>query len=137
MCSNEQQDLTCLYYVSQECRAGCSGSLRRELSCDGSSWSSRTEKLLCHCDLLGELGECTNQTLESESKDSPSDRCDAHFICASGTYAVSCDGQNDGTLTSRCSCFKDGHQVSALSEQAFEGEAPESCVRALAACTSD
>lgn len=62
----------------------------------------------------------------------PEDQCKLALQCADTSVDVSCDGENDGTGTSLCSCRKDGKpmQISSL----WDGEGMPTCYRAAEAC---
>ena len=55
----------------------------------------------------GGAANCTLQELTvTPSENSPTDGCDATYTCDDGVVVtVECDGENDGTYTSLCSCF--------------------------------
>jgi hypothetical protein len=64
---------------------------------------------------------------------SPTDQCDATYDCDDDrAFTVSCDGENDGTNTSLCSCHSG--QTGWNSGDLFQGEGPETCLAAAATC---
>jgi hypothetical protein len=63
----------------------------------------------------------------------PTDQCTIPFTCDAGLHVeVKCDGENDGTFTSLCSCYIDGKHVAL--DGLFAGEAPDSCHAAVGQC---
>jgi hypothetical protein len=67
------------------------------------------------------------------SEHSSHDGCDATFFCPGArTIQVSCDGENDGTMTSLCDC-QEGERRAAPSAP-VPGEAPDSCLAGVDYC---
>jgi hypothetical protein len=70
---------------------------------------------------------------EIPSEHSPTDGCDATYACDDGVeLVVRCDGENDGSGTSLCSCAigTDTRDAGAP----VDGEGAEACLAALDAC---
>ncbi len=77
--------------------------------------------------------QCTMGGVQITPDLSPTDQCMIPFTCASGTRVeITCDGENDGTFTSLCSCYIDGKYVGL--DGLFVGEAPDSCFAAVDKC---
>jgi hypothetical protein len=86
------------------------------------------------CDLPN-TGKCTISSLEITRTDlSPTDGCEAQLSCPDEVaIVVGCDGENDGTNTSLCSCTtSDGRGVNLA--DLYDGEAPDACLSAAADC---
>jgi hypothetical protein len=81
-----------------------------------------------------EVGRCSlTQIATTASENSPSDGCGATYACEAGAEVlIVCDGENDGTNTSLCSCATGSKTVD--SGGVIDGEAPESCNNALLPC---
>ena len=63
------------------------------------------------------------------------DQCAANYTCADGhTYVLECDGENDGTGTSLCTCYVDGQYQREASEPVFPGEGAAACSAAADLC---
>ena len=63
---------------------------------------------------------------------SPTDGCEATYTCNAGTMVVTCDGENDGTNTSLCSCHLNGQsRYGGL----VGGEGVDACLNGLLNCT--
>jgi hypothetical protein len=63
----------------------------------------------------------------------PTDGCVANYECDDGlSLVVQCDGENDGTDTSLCSCHSDTNNW--YPDELFAGEGPESCLGAALRC---
>lgn len=62
------------------------------------------------------------------------DKCEAELHCAGGVVlAITCDGENDGTGTSLCTCFVGEAQKHG---GLVEGERATACANAVANCTT-
>jgi hypothetical protein len=79
-------------------------------------------------------GSCTVGSLTVTATElSPHDQCNATFYCPGArTVLVSCDGENDGTKTSLCSCGEGGKRASVSGT--VPGEGPDSCLAAADRC---
>jgi hypothetical protein len=79
-------------------------------------------------------GACTVSSLETTpTKESRNDQCRGTFFCPGArTIQVTCDGENDGTKTSLCSCEERGKRASVSGT--VPGEAPDSCLAAADRC---
>jgi hypothetical protein len=79
-------------------------------------------------------GTCTVSSLETvPTKESRNDQCRGTFFCPGArTVLVTCDGENDGTNTSLCSCEERGKRASVSGT--VPGEAPDSCLAAADRC---
>jgi len=62
------------------------------------------------------------------------DGCKLGLRCDGRDLWVECDGENDGTNTSLCECWRDGQQQ-RISGSPYAGEGPDACFAAAAACS--
>ena len=76
---------------------------------------------------------CALQSITIQPDITPTDQCDAAYTCdGERSLRVTCDGENDGTNTSLCTCYSGARSwhVSGV----VQGEAPESCNNASDRC---
>jgi hypothetical protein len=71
--------------------------------------------------------------VSSGSSGSPADRCSAGYDCEGRiSLRVECDGENDGTFTSLCTCMYERTRWDI--PNVVQGEGPESCNNATMQC---
>lgn len=64
---------------------------------------------------------------------SPTDWCGTSYECEEGlSFSLRCDGENDGTFTSLCTCVQGS--TSWNIPDVIQGEAPDSCNNAASVC---
>jgi hypothetical protein len=89
---------------------------------------------LCPQALPKGLAECRlEHTMLTASELSVTDGCDLEFSCGKDRLVVGCDGENDDTGTSLCSCALNGVEVRAI-KNPVAGEAPGSCLGVAEKC---
>jgi hypothetical protein len=62
------------------------------------------------------------------------DGCQLELACQPGKLTVTCDGEEDGTGTSLCECYRDGQTVRLPRSEPWPGEGAETCHAAAALC---
>ena len=62
------------------------------------------------------------------------DGCKLELACQPGKLTVACDGEQDGTGTSLCECYRDGQTVRLPKSDPWPGEGAHTCHAAAALC---
>lgn len=62
------------------------------------------------------------------------DGCKLELACQPGKLTVACDGEQDGTGTSLCECYRDGQTVRLPKNDPWAGEGAHTCHAAAALC---
>jgi hypothetical protein len=62
------------------------------------------------------------------------DGCKLELACQPGKLTVTCDGEQDGTGTSLCECYRDGLTVRLPRSDPWAGEGARTCYAAAALC---
>lgn len=69
---------------------------------------------------------------------SDEDSCVAVYGCDdSRRLEVECDGENDGTDTSLCTCWNNGERIDAVDELLFPTETYPACIAAAVVCIEE
>lgn len=128
---------SCQVHERVSCRTDCDGYRSQHYVCENGSWSlHETREAACECvpkKLPAELAACTARYVSvSPSELSPSDGCTLGLTCAGREFWLECDGENDGTNTSLCQCWRD-RQEQRIGDL-FPGDGPDACFSAAAEC---
>jgi hypothetical protein len=62
------------------------------------------------------------------------DGCKLKLACQPGELTITCDGEQDGTGTSLCECYRDGQTVRLPRSDPWPGEGAQTCHAAAALC---
>lgn len=62
------------------------------------------------------------------------DGCKLELACSPGRLTVTCDGEQDGTDTSLCECYRNGQTVRLPKSDPWAGEGAHTCHAAAALC---
>lgn len=129
----------CEVHERVTCQPDCHGYRTQLYSCENGSWGQRgTREAPCRCGPQkrpAQLAGCSVRYVSvNASEHSQTDGCTAALSCTGGDLWVECDGENDGTNTSLCECWRD-RQEHNLGGNPFPGEGPDACFAAAAECT--
>jgi hypothetical protein len=128
---------SCEVHDRVSCGPDCDGYRTQYYSCENGTWGLRkTGEASCDCapkKLPFELAACTTRYVSVSPSVSPNDGCSLGLTCAGRELWVECDGENDGTNTSLCECWRDRQEQRI--GNLFPGEGPEACFAAAADCS--
>lgn len=127
----------CEVHERVTCQPECRGYRTQRYTCENGSWGLReTLEAPCRCGPLkpsAALESCDVRYVSvNASSLSPTDGCTVGLSCAGHQLWVECDGENDGTNTSLCECWRDRYEANIGGP--FPGEGPDACFAAAADC---
>jgi hypothetical protein len=135
-CSEEEAEGREL--IPAQCSPTCTGHEVFVRYCAEGRWNSKTLEAncaLCPTKLPPALAACRiDHTIIEPSELSSTDGCKLELSCNNEKLLAECDGENDGTNTSLCTCRRNGVESRSVSSNPIQGEAPESCLRAAEKC---
>ena len=114
--------------------------------CVGSRREEAVLQAPCECGpavLSAELSECRLEQLSliplqfippGPAFANHVDGCKLELACRPGKLTVTCDGEQDGTGTSLCECYRDGQTVRLPRSDPWVGEGAHTCHAAAALC---
>jgi hypothetical protein len=125
-------------FIPVECSPTCTGHEVFVRYCADGRWNSKTLEAncaLCPASLPPALALCRiDRTTIEPNELSSTDGCKLELSCGSEKLLTECDGENDGTNTSLCTCRRNGAESRRVSSKPIQGEAPESCLRTAEKC---
>lgn len=136
-CDGEEPE-RCETHQRVTCQPGCHGYRSQRYVCEQGKWRLRDKhEPTCDCapkKQLAELAGCSTNYVSVIPSVSYTDGCRLGLRCGGSDLWVECDGENDGTNTSLCECWRDGEQK-RMAGSPYPGEGPDACFAAAVACT--
>lgn len=121
-----------------DCASGCKSFRIQWSRCENGSWQRQPPiEPSCACKpalLPTSLQACrASDVVITPAIGAPNDGCRAHFACGADALDVACDGENDGTGTSLCTCHRNGYEVRSIGSL-WKGEGIDTCTLAAERC---
>ena len=129
----------CLVFSPRSCSEFCQNYTVEKLVCSDGAWKQlSSETPACECQSVHEpLSGCSTRLVRVTPTDlSSTDGCELVERCGDDDIVTVCDGENDGTGTSQCSCHRNRKEV-RLPKLLFQAEGASACFEAAALCIGE